>query len=152
MAQVNIEKMESILNHILRESNRRWGQDLVSVIVFGSFARGDAYEHSDIDLLIIVKNLPKGWRERGTYELSLERLGLSWNTPLQVILVEPEEIRLAMDNVMPLLLEIRESYRHLFDRDMFFQKEMKRFEKMMIRRGVRRLAEHKWEVPEIARQ
>jgi hypothetical protein len=151
MAQVNIEKMESILNHILRESNRRWGQDLVSVIVFGSFARGDAYEHSDIDLLIIVKNLPKGWRERGTYELSLERLGLSWNTPLQVILVEPEEIRLAMDNVMPLLLEIRESYRHLFDRDMFFQKEMKRFEKMMIRRGVRRLAEHKWEVPEIAR-
>ena len=151
MAQVNIEKMESILNHILRESNRRWGQDLVSVIVFGSFARGDAYEHSDIDLLIIVKNLPKGWRERGTYELSLERLGLTWNTPLQVILVEPEEIRLAIDNVMPLLLEIRESYRHLFDRDMFFQKEMKRFEKMIIRRGVRRLAEHKWEVPEIAR-
>ena len=151
MAQVNIEKMESILNHILRESNRRWGQDLVSVIVFGSFARGDAYEHSDIDLLIIVKNLPKGWRERGTYELSLERLGLTWNTPLQVILVEPEEIRLAIDNVMPLLLEIRESYRHLFDRDMFFQKEMKHFEKMMIRRGVRRLAEHKWEVPEIGR-
>ena len=152
MAQVNIEKMESILNHILRESNRRWGQDLVSVIVFGSFARGDAYEHSDIDLLIIVKNLPKGWRERGAYELSLERLGLTWNTPLQVILVEPEEIRLAIDNVMALLLEIRESYRYLFDRDMFFQKEMKRFEKMMIRRGVRRLAEHKWEVPEIARQ
>jgi predicted nucleotidyltransferase len=151
MAQVNIEKMESILNHILRESNRRWGQDLVSVIVFGSFARGDAYEHSDIDLLIIVKNLPKGWRERGAYELSLERLGLTWNTPLQVILVEPEEIRLAIDNVMALLLEIRESYRYLFDRDMFFQKEMKRFEKMMIRRGVRRLAEHKWEVPEIAR-
>jgi len=152
MAQVNIEKIESILNHILRESNRRWGQDLVSVIVFGSFARGDAYEHSDIDLLIIVKNLPKGWRERGAYELSLERLGLTWNTPLQVILVEPEEIRLAIDNVMALLLEIRESYRYLFDRDMFFQKEMKRFEKMMIRRGVRRLAEHKWEVPEIARQ
>jgi len=151
MAQVNIEKMESILNHILRESNRRWGQDLVSVIVFGSFARGDAYEHSDIDLLIIAKNLPKGWRERGTYELSLERLGLTWNTPLQVILVEPEEIRLAIDNVMPLLLEIRESYRHLFDRDMFFQNEMKRFEKMIIRRGVRRLAEHKWEVPEIGR-
>jgi predicted nucleotidyltransferase len=110
------------------------------------------YEHSDIDLLIIVKNLPKGWRERGAYELSLERLGLTWNTPLQVILVEPEEIRLAIDNVMALLLEIRESYRYLFDRDMFFQKEMKRFEKMMIRRGVRRLAEHKWEVPEIARQ
>lgn len=152
MAQVNIEKIESILNHVLRESNRRWGQDLVSVIVFGSFARGDAYEHSDIDLLIIVKNLPKGWRERGTYELSLERLGLTWNTPLQVILVEPEEIRLAIDNVMPLLLEIRESYRYLFDRDMFFQKEMKRFKKVMIRRGVRRLAEHKWEVPEIARQ
>jgi len=140
MAQVNIEKIESILNHILRESNRRWGQDLVSVIVFGSFARGDAYEHSDIDLLIIVKNLPKGWRERGAYELSLERLGLTWNTPLQVILVEPEEIRLAIDNVMALLLEIRESYRYLFDRDMFFQKEMKRFEKMMIRRGVRTIS------------
>ena len=152
MAQINIEKIESILSHILRESSIRWGEDLVSVVVFGSFARGDAYEHSDIDLLIIVKNLPKGWRERGIYELSLERLGLTWNTPLQVILVNPEEIRLAIDNIMPLLLEIHESYRYLFDRDMFFQKEMKRFEKMMMRRGVRRLAEHKWEVPEIARQ
>lgn len=152
MAQINIEKIETILSHILRESNKRWGEDLVSVVVFGSFARGDAYEHSDIDLLIIVKNLPKGWRERGIYELSLERLGLTWNTPLQVILVNPEEIRLAIDNITPLLLEIHESYRCLFDRDMFFQKEMKRFEKMMMRRGVRRLAEHKWEVPEIARQ
>jgi hypothetical protein len=36
------------------------GDRLVSVVLFGSVARGDARASSDIDLLIVVEGLPKG--------------------------------------------------------------------------------------------
>lgn len=142
----------SILRHVSKEATQRWGRNLVSVVLFGSLARGAAHQYSDIDLLLVVEKLPEGWRERGALELSFERLGLDWGKPLQVILVEPAEIDRAVDTIMPLLLEIHEGYRCLLDRDEFFQNEMKRLEGILGARGVRKLAEHKWEVPALAGQ
>jgi len=104
MNQAPAKMITAILDHLSQESVQRWGANLVSIVLFGSLARGDAHQHSDIDLLLVVRNLPQGWRERSTLELSFERLGLQWGKPLQVILVEPGEVRLAVDDVMPLLL------------------------------------------------
>lgn len=139
----------TILDRITNESVERWGRDLVSIVLFGSFARGDAHQYSDIDLLLVVENLPGDWRARSALELAFERLGLQWGKPLQVILVEPEDVRFAVDNVMPLLLEIHDGYRCLFDRGDFFRNEISRLERILVTRRVRRLAEHKWEVPEL---
>ncbi len=151
MAVKRQRTITAMLDHVTKESLNRWGRNLVSIVLFGSFARGDPHQYSDVDLLLVVENLPKDWREKGAIELSLERLGLQWGRPLQVILVEPEEVRLAVDSIMPLLLEIHDGYRCLFDRNQFFHNEMKRFEEILAARGVRKLAEHKWEVPELAR-
>lgn len=151
MIPVPVKTIAHILDHVLKESVERWGHQLISLVLFGSFARGDAHQHSDIDLLLVAENLPKNWRARSAFELSLERQGLEWGKPLQVILVEPEEVRLAVDHIMPLLLEMREGHRCLFDRDEFFQNKMKRLERVLVARGVRRLGEHKWEVPELAK-
>ena len=150
MKQTQATTITTILDHLAKQAIERWGRDLVSVVLFGSFARGDAHPHSDVDLLLVVENLPKDWRQRSTLELSFERMGLEWGRPLQVILVEPTEVHFAVDSIMPLLLEIREGYHCLFDRERFFQNEMGRLEETLVVRGVRRLAEHKWEVPELA--
>lgn len=40
------------------------GGDLVSVVLFGSRARGEAWEGSDWDFLVIARNLPVGTLER----------------------------------------------------------------------------------------
>jgi predicted nucleotidyltransferase len=143
-------ELSSILERVLSVARERFGEDLVSAVLFGSFVRGDAHEHSDIDLLLVAENLPDDWRRRGTLELSIERLGLGLGRAIQVILVKPGELRLAVDDVAPLLLELHEAYRCLLDREGFFYGEMKRFERILAARGVRKLAEYKWEVPELA--
>jgi len=143
-------EIAAILDHVSQEAIGRWGRDLISVVLFGSFARGDTHQHSDIDLLLVVENLPQDWRARTAAELALERVGLRVSRPIQVILVAPEDVRFAVDQVMPLLLELRDGYRCLQDQGSFFQSAMQRLDMILAAREVRKLAEHKWEVPEYA--
>jgi predicted nucleotidyltransferase len=42
------------------------GEDLLAVALFGSQARGDAHEGSDVDLLVLARNLPANRFERLT--------------------------------------------------------------------------------------
>ncbi len=40
----------------------RFGPDLLEVRLFGSYARGEANEESDVDVFVLLRNA--GWRER----------------------------------------------------------------------------------------
>ena len=46
------------LQCFLRVLHSRYGEDLVSVVLFGSWVRGEARAESDIDLLVISKHFP----------------------------------------------------------------------------------------------
>jgi len=102
--------IDRILSEVLKALSARLQEDLVSVVLFGSHARGNPRQHSGVDLVIVVKNLPSGWRERGALELSIERLGLTLGKAIQVISVEPEEVRYSVDNIAPLMLEIYDAH------------------------------------------
>jgi uncharacterized protein len=52
------------LDRYVRALEARFGPDLVSVVLFGSWARGEGRAESDIDLLVIVKSLTGGRFER----------------------------------------------------------------------------------------
>ncbi|MFQ5826156.1 MAG: nucleotidyltransferase domain-containing protein [Dehalococcoidia bacterium] len=136
-----------ILSEILEASSARFQKDLVSVVLFGSHARGNPSQRSDIDLVIVVESAPPDWRERGALELSIEQLGLNLGKAIQIILVEPEDVRYSVENIAPLMLEIHDAHICLFDREGFFQGEMARFSRNVEKRGVRKLGAHKWEVP-----
>jgi len=47
-----------ILREFKRELTKILGDKLVDVILFGSYARGDYTDESDVDVLIIVKEKP----------------------------------------------------------------------------------------------
>lgn len=150
--QILDKRIKGLLDQLLREAIEHWGQRVVSIVMFGSFARGNAHEHSDIDVLLIIEDLPKDWRTRSTLELSIERLGLNSGIPLQIIMVESEEMQYAINNINPLLLEIREKYYCIFDRNGYFQDKLKDLERVMILRKVRKLSDHMWEIPDIGHQ
>ena len=85
---------------ILTEATTDWvvffGSRLVSLVLFGSVARGDARETSDIDLLVVARDLPRSAADRR--KLFLERwrdvrsarslAAAEWN----LIVKSPEEI------------------------------------------------------------
>jgi len=47
---------EQLLEAFLKRLQEREGDNLLRVVLFGSVARGDAREDSDIDVLVLVKN------------------------------------------------------------------------------------------------
>jgi predicted nucleotidyltransferase len=65
------------------------------VLVFGSFARGDMHEFSDVDLLLVGDfSAPPILRERAVREVAWE---LRLETPIEVIACTPAELECARD-------------------------------------------------------
>ncbi len=71
--------LEELLEEIKEKALNHYGENLVSLVIFGSVAKGKATPESDVDLLIVLENKPGGSYE--TYmdfyenvESRLERL------------------------------------------------------------------------------
>jgi predicted nucleotidyltransferase len=58
------EALRAGLDRYVRALEARFGLDLVSVVLFGSWARGEGRAESDIDLLVIIRGLSGGRFER----------------------------------------------------------------------------------------
>lgn len=52
------EELLKILREVKLKLQEILGDDLVEVVLFGSYARGEATEESDVDLLVVVKRRP----------------------------------------------------------------------------------------------
>ena len=50
------ENVERILREIKRNLKERYGDGIKKVILYGSYARGEATEESDIDVLVVVSD------------------------------------------------------------------------------------------------
>lgn len=48
------ESIQNILTLFVKEVKRVLGEDMDKVIVYGSYARGDYDEHSDIDIMVLT--------------------------------------------------------------------------------------------------
>ncbi|RLE56664.1 MAG: nucleotidyltransferase domain-containing protein [Thermoprotei archaeon] len=143
MAQVP-EPYRSILLKLVEVLERRFGDDLVSVVLFGSVARGEARPDSDVDLIIVVRNLPRGrFRRQDLFmevekELEplleeLERRG--YYIEFSPILKTPEEA----SRVVPLYLDLVEDAVLLYDRDDFFRNILENLRRRLEELGAERV-------------
>ncbi len=53
---------EGLVARTTAELKSRFGADLIEVRLFGSYARGEAKEESDVDVFVLLR--AAGWRER----------------------------------------------------------------------------------------
>ena len=127
-----------LLNRLVSLCKEYYGERLVSLAVFGSVGRGTARPESDIDLLLIVKDLPKGRIARVREFIALEvALGIATKGRFELspVFKTPEEIA----NGSPLLLDMVEDARILFDSEDFFAGTLKNLKARLQQLGARRI-------------
>ena len=125
-----------------------FGDSLVSVCLFGSVARGEHVEGSDIDMLVVVKELKEdiGWRLEVSSNLKRifrsRTLGLRRKlrerklpTTISDILLTPEEI----SRHPPIILDLTVEGKMLFDRENFLSNELERVKERLKELGARRV-------------
>ncbi|VVM05999.1 hypothetical protein MAMC_00906 [Methylacidimicrobium cyclopophantes] len=140
------------LNAALRDLAIRYGEvarkrlrsALVSVVLFGSVARGEADRYSDIDLLLVIEGLPRGRFARmarleevaGEIEASRAEL---WRRGIyvdfSVLALTPEEAI----KTRPIYLDMVEDGILLWDRGGFFTHILERLRERLKALGSRRL-------------
>ena len=113
------------------------GENVVSIVLYGSVARGEAGIESDIDLLLVVRDGSPSYYEqlqpvlpllrqlrqhRRWYELRAK----GWSPEVNVMILSKQEA----DCNRLLYLDMIEDARILMDRDSFFQR---RLQKLQIR-------------------
>lgn len=139
------ERFRELERMLLSEIRCLYGKRLISVVLFGSVARETQSFDSDIDLLIIADELPKGRMKRigefGSVEDKIEPLLKSLrkkegiNTYISAIIKRPEEAQKGS----PLFLDMVEDANILFDRDGFFEGVLDRLKKRLKDLGAKRI-------------
>lgn len=133
---------KSITDRIVEVYKSYLGENLVSIVLFGSQARGDATPKSDYDLFIVARDLPSSWLERSRF---IHRPMYEYRLPdLSIVAKTPEEF--ARD-VTPLLLNISVEGTVLYDTD-FAQPKLQRLREIIKKAGLKRVRdknEFHWE-------
>lgn len=115
------------------------GPRLVSMVLFGSVARGTARPTSDIDLIIVARDQPRSLTERARplrhlweqVRRAQQLAAVEWN----LIVKTPEEAR----HHSPLYLDLVEEGIMLVDGDGFFQAILEAMRRRMHELGSRRV-------------
>jgi predicted nucleotidyltransferase len=95
---------------VAEELRELYGERLKQVLLFGSWARGDAHPESDIDLLVVLDRIDSRWEERDRMSPILYRHSLDNKTIVCEVPVSEAELEKAE---IPLLMRVREEAVHI---------------------------------------
>ena len=139
-----LERYDAIQAALLAGLQAHYGRRLVACAVFGSVGRGTPRHDSDIDLLLVVRDLPRGRARRVEEFLPVEtRLApmLTANEPgcapiaLSPVFKTPEEVEAGS----PLYLDMVEDARILCDPEGFLTGYLDRLRTRLRHLGARRI-------------
>jgi len=135
---------ENLLNELLKQTIKVYDERLVSLAVFGSVGRGTPRADSDVDILIIVDNLPPGRIKRVVefekVEESIDPVLIDMNkrgisTVLSPVIKTKEEVIAGS----LLFLDMIEDARILYDKNHFFSSFLEGFQKRLQKMGAKRV-------------
>ncbi|PKP54300.1 MAG: hypothetical protein CVT90_01955 [Candidatus Altiarchaeales archaeon HGW-Altiarchaeales-3] len=103
-----------LLSEFIQECKNNFGNELISIILFGSYARKTHTEYSDIDLLVIARGLPKN---RITRHKILNNVKLKfiykYHVRISPVFMEPGDF--STKNINPLIYGILTGYNVIYD-------------------------------------
>ncbi|MEM8526301.1 MAG: nucleotidyltransferase domain-containing protein [Bacteroidota bacterium] len=100
-----MQSIQSILEDLKKEFRGLYGDELYNLILFGSHARGEATEDSDIDLLVVLNKSKFLYSEElCKYALNLLRLDLKYDC---IISAKPATVEQYQNSKFPLFKNVR---------------------------------------------
>jgi len=149
-AGLGIEDIQTTVGRMVQDLREEFWERLVAVVAYGSHARGTAHAKSDVDLLVVVRGLPRDWGTIHRLEDEWARSGRRLGKRFQIMLASPEDVEDSVRWAAPLMLEICGAHEIVLDRDGFFRNSMTCMGRLMTERGIRKRKPGVWEVPERA--
>ncbi|MEA1893829.1 MAG: nucleotidyltransferase domain-containing protein [Euryarchaeota archaeon] len=141
---------EDILKRIVDRIGDKLGEDVLSIVLFGSMIRREFIESSNIDMLVIARNLPDYWRGRYKILIELAEIRSDHERPVHITLTYEYEMNASIDQGAPLAFGLHDANRVIFGRDRFFEKLMRQLEDNMKRWGVKKIGNGEWFAPGLA--
>lgn len=139
------ERFEELKTRLLSEIKSYYGDRLISVVIFGSVARETQNFDSDLDVLIITKELPKGRMKRISEFENIEKKIEPFleslrkedriNTYISAIIKSMEEA----EKGSPLFLDMVDDAKILFDKEGFFEKRLDKLRNRLKELGSKRI-------------
>jgi len=96
--------MAQMLAEIKSAAQARCGDRLCHLVLYGSYARGEAEETSDVDVLLVLRDVSDPLAERAKLSDVLCDLGLAYDKVLSVIAIDEQNF---LTRQSPLLLNVR---------------------------------------------
>ena len=131
-------ELERDLERFRAALESRFGEDLVTLAAFGSQVQGSERPESDLDLLTVIRGLPRQrfarWRLASPI---LHGVSDEFAESASPILLTPEEAA----SVKPFYLGFLDGHRLLVDRGGFFRAILDRLERRLEDLGARRLTD-----------
>jgi predicted nucleotidyltransferase len=100
----NLDSIKPVLDELKRELVLLYGQRLRQMILYGSYARGDAQEDSDVDVLLILQDVHDPLAEREQLSEMIWQLVLEHGIVISVL---PVDAALYANRQKPLFLNVR---------------------------------------------
>jgi len=97
-------KLKKILKHLKQELTKVYNKDLASLILYGSQARNDFVEGSDIDILILLNNEIKPIAEIRKINGILSDISLEFNKIISCVFMSKDRYE---QEKSPLVLNIK---------------------------------------------
>ena len=133
------KELEEIKGELVRRFVDGLGDNLVALAFFGSWARGEAGEHSDIDLLLIARELPANPIERGKVVYKPIR-DMEGQGRISILARTVEEFTA---DVTPLHLDLSEDAIVIHDPEGFLESRLRRVRELIEEAGLERRRDSK---------
>ena len=138
------EKFDELIGRLKEEAISFYGEQLVTLAIFGSVASETMLPDSDLDLFICARDLPRGRRSRikefQTLEDRLETVlskmrKAGVHTVLSPVIKTPEETELGS----LLFIDMTEDVKILYDKEGFFRNYLDNLKKKLLKLGSKKI-------------